>query len=217
MAKPKRPPPPSEPRSFLLPIVGVVFAAFAAVAVPTFTAAHDEEPAPEEPAEEEEVNVTITVRTEPEGATVSIGGEDQGTTPCDIEFVAGEAVTLTISKEGFQEATHELTPEVGAEPIDVALDAADYLLVLEGVPEGTEVKVNDAEVEDPARVELGAELDGSVSVSVRARGYRPFVADVGPDAFEASDEGMRHTLTVDMERFGGVGGGRRGARPWQQR
>lgn len=195
---PKRPPPPPEPRSFLLPIAAVVIGAFALVMVPVMTAEPVEaaEPAPP-PAPE---NATLTLRSTPEGATVKNGDEVLGTTPCDVELPVGEAVTLSIHKDGFATLSHEVTPEAAMEPVDLSLEALPFVLALQGVPEGATVTVGETTPSDLANVTLGTALEAPVTVTVQARGFQTFTAEVAADAFTNEDARRFHAVEVTMER-----------------
>ena len=195
---PQRPPPPKEPRSLFVPIALGVIALFAVVVVPVFTAEAEPEAEEAAAAEPEEVVVTLTVRTEPQGATVYVGDEEKGETPLDLEVPAEEELTLRIEREGFATVERTLTPELGMEPLDVALETAGYVLVLEGLPEGAAVTVNDEAVEDPSEIELGESLEEAVAVAIEAEGYRPFTAEVGADAFEDEAGRKVHTLAVEL-------------------
>ncbi len=183
----------------LVPIAAVVIGAFALFAVPVFTAepAEAEEPAATTPTEEK---VTVTLRTSPEGATVKNGDDELGTTPCDVELTAGEAVTLRIEKPGFAALSHELTPEAAMEPLDLTLEALPFVLALRGVPEGATVKVGETTPSDLANVTLGTALEAPVAITVSARGFRDFETTVAADAFANEDARRFHTIDVTMER-----------------
>ena len=201
MARPKlpaRPTAPSEPRSFLLPVSAVLALAFVAFAWPALSAAEEEE-TEAEPASDEPELATLTVRTVPEGATVS-AGDQECTSPCDLELPAGDESTLRVTKDGFKAATRELTPEAGMEPVDLQLEASPFVLAVTA-PEGATVTVNGEPVEDPSAIELGESLEEAVAIEVSQRGYRSFETEVAADAFEAEDERRFHELTVnELER-----------------
>ncbi len=195
---PRRPPPPPEPRSYLFPIACVVLAVFALVAYPAFTAmpAEAAAPAPATPAEEK---VMVTLRTVPDGATVLRGDEELGTSPCDVELSAGEAVTLRLQKAGFAALEHELTPEVGMEPVDLTLEALPFVMSLRGVPEGAAVKVGETAPSDVTNVTLGTALAAPVTVTVSARGFHDFETTVAADAFVNEDARRFHALDITLE------------------
>lgn len=196
---PKRPPPPQEPRSYLVPIAGAIFVTFVLVAYPTFTAmpAEAATPAPAAPAEE---RVTVTLRTVPEGATVLRGDESLGTSPCDVELPAGEAVTLRLQREGFAALEHQLTPEVGMEPVDLTLDALPFVMSLRGVPEGATVTVGETSPSDVTNVNLGTALAAPVTVTVSARGFHDFETTVAAAAFVNEEARRFHALDITLER-----------------
>ncbi len=196
---PERPVAPSEPRSFLLPVSALLALVFVAVAYPALSAAEDEEPAQDEAASDEPELATLTVRTVPEGATVA-AGDEECTAPCDLELPADEALTLRVTHEGFVAVEREVTPEAGMEPIDLELEVAPFVLSV-AAPEGATVTVDGEAVEDPSAVELGASLEGPVAIEVTQRGFRPFHAEIGADAFESEDERRFHELEVgELER-----------------
>lgn len=198
---PERPAAPSEPRSFLLPVSALLAALFAAVAWPALSAAEEEPEAETEAASDEPELATLTVRTVPEGATVT-AGDEECTSPCDLELPAGEELTVRVTKEGFKASSQELTPEAGMEPVDLELEVAPFVLSITA-PEGATVTVNGEEVEDASAIELGETLESAVAVEVRQRGFRPFTAEVGQGAFEAEDERRFHQLEVgELERAG---------------
>jgi hypothetical protein len=113
-----------------------------------------------------------------------------------------------VSKEGFKAVEQEVTPEAGMEPIDLDLEAAPFVLSV-SAPEGATVTVNGEAVADPSAIELGESLEAAVVVEVTQRGFRPFNAEIGADAFESEDERRFHELEVgELERRG-----RRSPRP----
>jgi hypothetical protein len=182
----------------LVPIAAAVIGAFALFAVPVFTAEPAEAAAPAATPTEEKV--TVTLRTSPEGAIVKHGDEELGTTPCDVELTAGEAVALRIEKPGFAALTHELTPEAAMEPVDLTLEALPFVLALRGVPEGATVKVGETTPSDLANVTLGTALEAPVAITVSARGFRDFETTVAADAFANEDARRFHAIDVTMER-----------------
>jgi hypothetical protein len=204
---PERPAAPSEPRSFLLPVSALLALLFVAVAYPALSAAEEEEPEQDEAASDEPELATLTVRTVPEGATVT-AGDEECTAPCDLELPADEELTLRVTKEGFKAVEQAVTPEAGMEPMDLELEAAPFVLSV-AAPEGATVTVNGEAVSDPSAIELGESLEGPVAIEVSQRGFRPFHAEVGADAFESEDERRFHQLEVgELERRG-----RRAPRP----
>jgi len=196
---PERPAAPSEPRSFLFPVSALLALVFVAVAYPALSAAEEEETEQEEAGSDELELATLTVRTVPEGATVS-AGDEECTAPCDLELPADEALSLRVTKEGFKVVEQEVTPEAGMEPMDLELEAAPFVLAV-AAPEGAAVTVDGEPVEDPSAIELGESLEEAVAVEVTQRGFRPFRAEIAIDAFEGEDERRFHELEVgELER-----------------
>ncbi|MEM9066892.1 MAG: PEGA domain-containing protein [Myxococcota bacterium] len=201
---PQRPPAPPEPRSFFLPIAGVIIAAFALVAMPALSAAANHEAEAEAaPPAAEEVKVTVAVHSTPEGAAVKRGDETLCTTPCDVELTADEEAELHLEMDGFVTLAHTFTPVTGAEPLALTLEAAAYQLAVEA-PEGATVTVNGETPENAAEIDLGAELAEDVEVVVSQRGFRTFRATL--NAAEFGDD-RRHAVTAELAPV------RRAARP----
>ena len=85
MPNPQRPPPPTEARSWFLPISGLMVAVALAFSVPALTRAANEVPlAP--PAPE---MVALSIHSTPVGATASVAG-DECTTPCELPLSPDE-------------------------------------------------------------------------------------------------------------------------------
>lgn len=196
----ERPPPPRPPKPLFMPIALGLFVVMLGLLIPLMGS----EPEVEETVDEEPpppTEATVTVRSEPSGATVHIGEHSRGTTPLDLTLPLDAPVTLRVHKIGFVQVEHELTPELGMESIDLALAAAPYVLAIRGVPEdaNASVVVNGETPADLEAIALGTELASDLEISVEARGYRPFATTVASAAFEAEPTRRFHALTVNLE------------------
>lgn len=185
----------------LIPIAGVVLAVSLSILVPVFRAEPAEAAAATAPEPTVE-RVTVAVHTIPEGARVLRDGEELGVTPCDLELEAGAEVQLRVEREGFLPRDHAITPEAGMEPVEIGLEAVPFVLRLRGVPEGAEVEVDGTLRADPSEITLGA-VDAPVRVEVRARGFRPFNAELRPDDFTLDGERRSSALDVTLARRAG--------------
>lgn len=85
----------------------------------------------------------VTLRTEPEDATLSVDGEELGTTPLEMELIAGSR-ELVFSKENFSPLKVELDVVAGEEmtPAVYQLEPALAKLALASVPTGATVTID---------------------------------------------------------------------------
>ncbi|MEM1418316.1 MAG: PEGA domain-containing protein [Myxococcota bacterium] len=195
-----RPPPPREPKSLLLPIAAVVVGGFLAFAIPTFGQAPHEEEEPETEAAPEDVEVMVTVRSEPNTAFVRVDGVLKGETPCDLELEASREVEIKVEKPGYREVVQSITPEVGMEPLDVVLRAAQFAMAVEVDEEGATILLNGEEVEDPANIDLGEELPEELKIEVTKRGFASFETTLAASDFAPAEGKMFKRLSVTLER-----------------
>ena len=87
---------------------------------------------------------TVTLASDPAGATVSQGEQILGTTPLVVELMAGEAL-LHLSKEGFSPAELQLAVVSGqqAAPEPIRLEPAPATVSFRSVPAGAMVSIGD--------------------------------------------------------------------------
>ena len=90
----------------------------------------------------------IAIRSNPDGAAVTLDGERIGTTPLEIELAPNEPVTIALSMEGYTTLTRTLTPQADMqstlrgdlEPINAVLqvsaDPDDARVFIDGEPAG---------------------------------------------------------------------------------
>ena len=193
-----RPPAPKPPRSHLLPVSATLIALLLAVGLPSLRAASQEEPAAAQAPASEPEQVTMTVRTAPEGATVRVG-QQSCQAPCDLTVDAGESLMLSAANQGWKRLEQEVVPEPGMAPLELTLEALPFVLAVDA-PEGAIVSVAGEPVENPRAIELGTTLQAPVAVEVRASGFRPYRAEVAVDSFTSEDERRSATLQVDLQR-----------------
>ncbi len=84
----------------------------------------------------------VALQTEPTGATLTVDGKELGTTPLELELIAGKR-QLVFSKEKFSPLDIELTVKAGEElsPAVYPLEPAPATLVISSVPAGATVTV----------------------------------------------------------------------------
>lgn len=68
---------------------------------------------------------TVTVLSNPSGATVSIAGRPAGTTPTQVKVMGFSGVTITVEKRGFKTETKKLYSKIDGEKISVKLVRPD--------------------------------------------------------------------------------------------
>jgi formylglycine-generating enzyme required for sulfatase activity len=85
----------------------------------------------------------VSLRTEPKDATLSIDGEERGTTPLELELIAGRR-ELVFSKKNFSPLTIELDVVAGEDlmPAVYQLEAAPAKVAIASVPTGATVTVD---------------------------------------------------------------------------
>lgn len=194
MAKrPERPPPPTDARSWFLPIAGLMVALGLAVSVPALTRAANEEP----PAEPEPEVTALSIHSTPEGATATVDGEEC-TTPCELDVRIGEEIEVALHLDGHRDASERVTPTAEMEPLEVALAALPYVLALT-VPEGATVTLDGRPVEDPTEIRLEEAPEAPLPLVVEQRGYQTFESTIPPSAFATEDERRYHALAVELE------------------
>jgi formylglycine-generating enzyme required for sulfatase activity len=85
----------------------------------------------------------VTLRTEPENAALSVDGEELGTTPLELELIAGSR-ELIFSKENFSPLEVELDVVAGEDmaPAAYQLEPAPAKVAIASVPSGATVTIN---------------------------------------------------------------------------
>ena len=85
----------------------------------------------------------LTVRTEPTGASVSIDGEFQGTTPLTAPIKPSSTRSIEVLLVGYKRQVHNVNVEPGEEQtLDLDLEEVTGTLVVTTEPEGVEVWVD---------------------------------------------------------------------------
>ena len=117
----------------------------------------------------------LTVKSQPNGASVTVNGISRGVTPLSISDIPKGRAVLEISKEGYVPQTRELTLNAGdSQNIEVALEGKPGSLFLSSVPDGARFYVNDqAHGKGPLTIQplkpgtysVRAEMDGRGSVT----------------------------------------------------
>lgn len=109
----------------------------------------------------------ITVRSEPEGATIYAGETRVGTTPGVIELFEGTH-QLTVIRDGYKawDGTVTVEPNAGRELPLIRLEAADARLRVNSVPRGANVMVNGRyRGQSPLTLDLAPDVDYEISLS----------------------------------------------------
>ncbi len=147
-----------------------------------------------------DATATVTIQSEPTGATVAIDGEEAGTTPLSLRLPIGEHhYSVHLDTYRPVEESVELRSS-GAEILRHELERLPAVLVIEGAPAGADVLIN-----GQMRGGVGEALElepGTYTVEVRAEGYDSWRDTV---ALEAGDEVQRsasldesHPLLTDV-------------------
>jgi TonB family protein len=116
--------------------------------------------------------LSLLVRSNPDGAEVSIDGKLAGVSPIEIALLEEGDHLLRVTKEGFLPFEERVTLTAGEpqEPIVLALQPAKITLFVESEPTGARVSVDGAAVGTTPLEDL--ELDpGQHEVQVERRGY----------------------------------------------
>lgn len=121
----------------------------------------------------------LVVRSRPAGANVTIGGAYRGRTPLELEVRPDIVQAVTISREGFESASRELSVASGArEVLDVKLQAILGQVIVSASPADAELYV-DGEPRGPANQTLELPATAHV-IELRKSGYAPHRETVTP-------------------------------------
>ncbi|HET9693769.1 MAG TPA: PEGA domain-containing protein [Steroidobacteraceae bacterium] len=135
---------------------------------------------------------TLVVRTEPAGASVSVGGAFRGRAPLTIDVRPDVPLAIVATRDGYEPATSQLTLGSG-ERREVRLSLAPILgeVTVQAEPAGADVFVDGRAVGKAGRAfELPA---AKQELEVRLAGYRPYRTAVTPRP------GLPQVITVRLE------------------
>jgi len=135
---------------------------------------------------------TLVVRTDPAGASVSVGGAFRGRSPVTIDVRPDVALAVVASREGYESGTTQLTVGAGARR-EVQLSLAPILgeLTVMAEPASAEVLANGRVVGKAGQViNLPA---ARTDIEVRLAGFRSFRTAVTPRP------GLPQVLNVRLE------------------
>ncbi|HSQ69180.1 MAG TPA: PEGA domain-containing protein [Steroidobacteraceae bacterium] len=121
----------------------------------------------------------LVVRTRPAGANVTIGGAYRGRTPLEIEVRPDIVQAISISREGYESASRELSVASGSrEVVDVKLQAILGQVIVSASPADAELYVDG---EPRGRANQTLELPATAHViELRKSGYAPYRETVTP-------------------------------------
>ncbi|MFW5967582.1 MAG: PEGA domain-containing protein [Persicimonas sp.] len=143
-----------------------------------------------------DATATLSVQTEPEGATVEVGGDEIGRTPVDTRLPLGEH-DYSITLDGYVPVEESVDlRDAGGQVVRHELEVAPAELVVEGAPEGATVVVNGREVGSAGeRIELEP---GHHALEVQADGHESYRDTVRLEAGEVVERDVtleeRHPL-----------------------
>ena len=121
----------------------------------------------------------LVVRSRPAGANVTIGGAYRGRTPLEVEVRPDIVQAITISREGFESASRELSVGSGVrEVLDVNLEAILGQVIVSATPADAELYV-DGELRGRANQTLELPATAHV-IELRKSGYAPYRETVTP-------------------------------------
>ena len=113
----------------------------------------------------------IELTSEPAGAEVEVNGQPRGITPLTVRNVPKGRATVTLRKDGFDEATRELAVVAGeTQTLFVKLSGLPGTMSLSSVPEGARFYVNDSP-QGKGPVSLVNLKPGTYSIRVEMDGF----------------------------------------------
>lgn len=122
---------------------------------------------------------TLVVRTEPAGASVSVGGAFRGRSPLTLEVRPDLPLTIVATRDGYEPATQQTSVGAGARR-EIALTLAAILgeLTVQSEPAGAEIYANGRLAGRAGQV---LKLPSArQEIEVRLAGYRPYQTAVTP-------------------------------------
>jgi TonB family protein len=145
---------------------------------------------------------TLSVVSEPEGATVWINGEERGVTPLEPQFIDFGVHSVRLEREGFK--SHELAAELREDESDVRLEVTmeplttpppppptRAFLVVRSTPEGAQVKL-DGESIGTTPIQRTSTSPGERTLVLELEGFEPW--ELGLDLRAGDTETVTATL-----------------------
>ncbi len=124
------------------------------------------------------VSASISVDSDPEGATVYLNGKSEGVTPLKIENLDAGDYLLKIEKSGFAPYTEKITISKGETVIrNITLKKAETVLSIDSDPEGAELYLNGKDVGKTPFEQVNI-TPGTYNVKILKEGYLPFVTKI---------------------------------------
>ena len=135
---------------------------------------------------------TLVVRTDPAGASVSVGGAFRGRSPLTLEVRPDVALAVVATRDGYEPATSQLTLASGARrELTLALEPILGQVTVQAEPAGAEVYVGGRVVGKAGQaLELPA---AKQELEVRLAGHRSYRTVVTPRP------GLPQVITVRLE------------------
>lgn len=123
-------------------------------------------------------SATLTVKSTPDGASVSINGIDRGKTPCAIDKVQQGEVTVDLTLDGCEPYHSKLKLTAGqTEEINVSLNELPAELAVISIPDKARVYVNN-QARGQTPLTMPALPPGAYRVRVEQKGYEAMARDV---------------------------------------
>ncbi len=141
--------------------------------------------------------VELTVKSNPQGATIALDGKEVGVTPATLSIAEGTDQALTLSLEGYATRLEQVPEEQTT--IEVDLERLNYELSVDSAPSGAVAKLGSQSVRTPGVLTLEDVEPGAV-LRVTKRGYSTFTRRVHPDEFEASATARKLKVLAQLKR-----------------
>ncbi len=123
-------------------------------------------------------SASISVDSDPEGATVYINDKQKGVTPLKVGNLDAGDYTLRVEKEGFAPYTEKITVSKGETVTrNIALKKAETVLSIDSDPEGAELFLNGEDVGKTPFKKLNIK-PGAYNIKIVKEGYLPFVTKI---------------------------------------
>ncbi len=142
--------------------------------------------------------VAVQVVTTPAGATVSVGGAEQGAAPLEVQLPIGQAATVTAHLAGYTDASQEVTAQEGQHPLRLTLTQMAYAIHVETTPPGALVR-GPGNATAPGDIALRRPPTGALSLTASLRGYNNATHEVQPSDFVESEGRMVANVTMTLE------------------